>query len=1431
MTTGARGVAAIAAALLGVVLLAAPATTQGGHQGPITALAFSPDGATLATGGKDRTVRIWDLRTGRPRHVLTGHASTIGALAFSPDGLQLVSSTGVDVVAGEQPVRVWDVATGGLLRTFPVDASPALAVHPAGAEAALASADDVVIVETATGRTVQTLQGHSHLVQALASSADGRLLVSGSADKTAIVWDRTTGKPLRTFAGHDAMVRAVAISPDGRMVASGTLRGSVYLWPTGEGAADRVVKPRTTAGLEIPSAVSTLAFDPSGRVLALAHEEGVTLLDVASRRAIRDLRIREARVAFSPDGRVLAVAAAGGVRLVDVTTWKEIGRLDGTSVLARPIVSRSAPASAATGPPDGAPELLVQSGHRGIIAALDHDPAGRYIATAGWDGTVRLWDVATSRELRVLSGHTGPVNAVAFAPDGQLVASGAGDLEHHDHGVRLWDVTSGREVLRLVDHPYNVRDLAFGARGRVLAVAAGSDVVLWRLPGGTKLGVLSGHADLVAGVAVSPDGSWAVTGSAKGAVVLWDVRTARRVRSLRGLSDDVVKVLFSADGRTVFAADASRALGWEATTGVVTARFPGTSGQISSLAVSAPAGVLAVADGPAIALAALTTGARVGAVSADPFTRLSFSPDGRTLAGAAVDVVRRWSVPRATEVARLAGWTDWVYGVAAHPHGRLLATTGFGRQVNVWDAAGEVRRLAGHQGPVRSVAWSADGSVLATRGDIDTVRTWDGAGWRERQSIPDSGQGWGYRANVPAHGGSRAAVSADARTLAAGIRNTVVLWDVATGARRTSLARHRRDVLALAFAEKDARLASGDAAGQVILWDLAESREPMVLPPLPREVTSLAFGSGDRLLAAGGWDGKIHLWNARSGAPEHVLAGHAGPVTSVAFARRSDVLASGSTDTTVRLWDTRTGTLTRVLDGHGRDVTAVAFTPDDTMLATGSWDGTTRLWDPATGALLATLLAERDGDGWLAVTPDGLFDGTPSAWRTILWRFGTDTASVVPVEIFFSDFFHPGLLDDLLSGRRPRAARSIEQKDRRQPRVALAAPPGTAPLAARTVTVRVDVAEAPVGASSRAGGGAQDVRLFRNGSLVTTWRGDVLHGTPGPVTLETSVTLVAGENRFTAYAFNRDSIKSADATLTLVGAPALERPGTAHVVTIGIDRYANRAFNLSYAVADATALAAQLQRRLGAQPAFARVQVVPLLDARATKAGILGALGALRVEPEDAVFVYFAGHGLARDGHFFLLPHDLGSVGRGGRLSPADYQELTAHGISDVELEQAVRGLDAGRIVLMVDACQSGQILEAEERRRGPMNSKGLAQLAYEKGMYVVTAAQGHQAALEAAQLGHGLFTYALVEEGLNQASADHAPRDGRILVREWLDYAASRVPELQLEAMKSARGAGREVAFVDGEESLALERRSLQRPRLYYRLELEARPLVVAVP
>ena len=224
------------------------------------------------------------------------------------------------------------------------------------------------------------------------------------------------------------------------------------------------------------------------------------------------------------------------------------------------------------------------------------------------------------------------------------------------------------------------------------------------------------------------------------------------------------------------------------------------------------------------------------------------------------------------------------------------------------------------------------------------------------------------------------------------------------------------------------------------------------------------------------------------------------------------------------------------------------------------------------------------------------------------------------------------------------------------------------------------------------------------------------------------VPLVAGSNRLVAHAFNGDNIKSPDAMTTVDGRDQ-PRPSAVHILAVGIDRYANAAFNLRYAGADAITFASELERRQRAL-GTTQVNVTTLLDDEATRENIMFGLARLsgapaaapvnlpaalasltRANPEDTVVIYFAGHGLGIADRFHLIPTDLRYTGSRDAVTSA-LPAILANAISDRDLEQVLEPLDARHILLVIDACDSGQALEATEPRFGPMNSRGLAQLA-----------------------------------------------------------------------------------------------------------------------
>lgn len=212
---------------------------------------------------------------------------------------------------------------------------------------------------------------------------------------------------------------------------------------------------------------------------------------------------------------------------------------------------------------------------------------------------------------------------------------------------------------------------------------------------------------------------------------------------------------------------------------------------------------------------------------------------------------------------------------------------------------------------------------------------------------------------------------------------------------------------------------------------------------------------------------------------------------------------------------------------------------------------------------------------------------------------------------------------------------------------------------------------------------------------------------------------------------------------------------------------------------------------------------------------------------EDAIFLFYAGHGTSAGPHFYLIPHDLGFNGPRDRIDEEGAISILRHSLSDAELDNAFEQVDDAEKILIADACRSGQGLQAEDPRQSPMNSKDLGQLAYDKGMYIPTASQGYQAALETTFYQHGLLTYALMDQGLKAGLADDDPKDGQITLREWLDFATQEVPQLQLEAMEDANRRGEDLTIVEGEQRIKeLQQRTLQHPRVLYRREPETKTI-----
>jgi WD40 repeat protein len=592
---------------------------------------------------------------------------------------------------------------------------------------------------------------HLNNVRRVAFSKDGTRIGSASWDQTLRVWDATTGRELHRFSLPAP--ESAAISPNGKIVAGGGRDKSLRLWVMGTGE-------ELYRATNLENAVTAVCFSSNGNAVAALSNPVIRVWDIDEKKELRQFQDPANgmyTLALSHDGKLLAGGGKDQVWVWEVGSGKLLHRLKGQA---------------------GSKESVA------FIYAVAFAPKSKIVASGGTDSdpTVRLWDVATGKEVRRISRGPGWVRPIAFSSDGKMLACGGVDSK-----VQLYDVATGEELRRLQlpgrDDTW-VMSLDFSPDGKRLVTSGSEKVIrLWDVATGKKVQLHEGHQAAVSQVAVTPDGRAILTAGQDCMICRWDRATGRRLWQARQ-TGSVSQMALAADGQRAVTTDGGVLRIWDVATGKETRTLPiSKGGWVRAVALSPDGSVLAAAAWDRtirlLSIPSCKERLRIPLRTANQDYRgdcpLAFLPDGKTLISGSADntnqILYLWDTATGKELRRIA---HPVSRMALSPDGRLLATTGRDPKVRLWDLASSKSFLEiGTE--AATLAWSPDGRTLVTGDRSGIVHLWEAASGRERRRFAahDAQEG-SFNAGV-----ASLAFAPDGKTLfSGGYDTTVLIWDL-----------------------------------------------------------------------------------------------------------------------------------------------------------------------------------------------------------------------------------------------------------------------------------------------------------------------------------------------------------------------------------------------------------------------------------------------------------------------------------------------------------------------------------------------------------------------------------------------------------------------------------------------------------------------------
>ena len=1053
------------------------------------------------------------------------------------------------------------------------------------------------------------------------------------------------------------------------------------------------------------------------------------------------------------------------------------------------------------------PQLVVPTGHVRGLNTLEISPDGKYLFTRGEDSKVILWEMRTGAQLRNLDEGKS-VTTFTFSWDGKRYAVGYWGLK--EGNVKVFDMRSG-QLLYTTQQAENPRQLYFTRDGKYL-LSAGGD---YRL---TVFDALTGklvkrfgapptneqerfRADRGAEfIAASPDDRFIAIGTTRKSFEMFDISAAnlqapgdgQPLYAIGPFADKVVMGKWSPDGKyflfatpdgTLFCWSATERKGlWQSKNLPVNSYsivFPGDSSKFTML------------ENDTLHEIETTTGRLLSntanKLNSNKTRWLALPEPGMYLNFTGESPLAVYDLKKKAVVAEFRQRVDNGWTLTMATEVPTLVTYGFGNP-QLWDlATGRMRRIPLTAQDKFLLMDQKAQRIAHPNGVLDLkTNTTD-----KLFSLPGFGtvwsQDWSRDGRYLALGGYYKFPNEQYGT------ETLFLYEATTGKQIFSR-KIGKDMTAhsIVFAPDSRWMAVGLEKGRIELYELPSGNNFKTLKlPFSKEfdgafsdVYALAVSNdGTTLYASVGKDVRA-VNTANWKTSDANFSNQSQQVWGLSIGPDGKSLLSSGTKGLIHLYDAQTAKLLQTFTGHTANIMEVRWLADSKHFVSASDDHSFRIWERDSPREQVQLFGFVGSDDWVAVTPDGRFDGTPRGIANLYFVKGLD---VIPLESLYDKYYTPGLLKRIIAGEKlPPISEKDDIKNLKAPPLVKILPPVDSDV--RNLVVADDVASLRRYASKTGrikltveavanDDGISELRLFHNGKAIgadtrnLTVEDDKLDQKKS---LTFEVQLSDGENHFRAIALNSQRTESRPDEIVVannfVKPTTAENTGTTlHLVVVGINQYKNPKYNLNYATADATAFRLAVERY--STGLYAKVNAVFIGDAQATKAGIAAALEQVKAQaqPKDVFIFYYAGHGVMNENkQFYIVPHDV------TQLYGAD-EALAQKGLSSAQMQQFSKEIKAQKQLFILDACQSAGALD-NVALRGAAEEKAIAQLARATGTHWLTASGSEQFAAEFKQLGHGTFTYVLLEA--LSGKADKAG-DRKITVKELDAYLQEVVPEL----------------------------------------------------